>query len=281
MLQRRTTSFNRGGRGGYGAIVSRDADLMTHRQDMAEQSLVQPVVSPNTPRLGPLAVIAGVAPDVRMIAEMTVGAEAKGKGLYQGRIFSGIGSGNSTLAGPVLGAPQAVMVLENLLAWGARSVLFFGWCGAVDPACAIGDVLCISEAFCDEGTSPHYGAAPRQPVPVSAISPLPRSISDGMAHAEVPVRTAAVWTTDAIFRETPSQVAAFRSRGAAAVDMETSALMSAAAYHGTALCCVLVVSDALHESGWVKGFTDPVFRTNRRLLCQLIAEYLATAADKL
>lgn len=254
---------------------------MTHCCDTTEQSLVRPVVTPRSPRLGQLAVIAGVEADLRAITEMSVGADVKGRALYQGRIFSGIGSANSTLAGPVLGAPQAVMVLENLLAWGTRSVLFFGWCGALSEDLVIGDVLMVDGAFCDEGTSPHYGAALGQAVPASAILPLPRAIGRGMKNAGVSVRNGSVWTTDAIFRETPSKVAAFRSRGALAVDMETSALMSAAAHYGAALCCVLVVSDALRESGWEKGFTDPVFRMRRRLLCQLIAEYLTTTAEPL
>lgn len=241
---------------------------------MAEPSLVRPVVSAQCPRLGPLAVIAGVEPDLRMIGEMAVADGVKGRPLYLGRLYTGIGPANSTLAGPVLGAPQAVMLLENLLAWGARSVLFLGWCGAIAPEVAIGDLVSVCGAFCDEGTSPHYGADPGQPAPASALTGLPDAIGSGIDRAGVPVHDGMVWTTDAIFRETPSQVAAFRRRGAVVVDMETSALMSAAAHLGAELCCALVVSDALREGGWEKGFKSPIFQAHRGVLCQLIAQSL-------
>ena len=253
---------------------------MDHRSDLAEQSLVRPVVSSNTPRLGPFAVIAGVQPDLRMIGEMAVGAGVTGRALYQGRLFAGIGPGKGSLAGPVLGAPQAVMLLENMLAWGARSVLFLGWCGAISEDLAIGDVLLAGGAFCDEGTSPHYGAQPGQPVTGSALTAVPDTIRTGLEHAGVSIHSGKVWTTDAIFRETPSQVAAFRALGAVAVDMETSALMSAAAYLGAGICCVLVASDALRGGGWEKGFTDPAFKTHRGLLCRLIAEHLTMVDNR-
>ncbi len=243
---------------------------------IAEESLVKPVVSPRTPRLGPLAVIAGVAPDHEMIRERVAGTGTVERPLYLGRMLTGIGDAGNTLAGPVLGAPQAVMTLETLLAWGARSVLFFGWCGSIADHVGIGDVMVPDGAFCDEGTSPHYGGAPGRTVPVSAVLPLPGPIRYALDQAGVPVHTGKVWTTDAIFRETPSRIDAFRKKGAVAVDMETSALMTVAAYRGAALSCVLVVSDALQENDWKTGFTDSRFKNHRRLLCRCLADALST-----
>ena len=244
--------------------------------DIAEKSLVQPVVSPRTPRLGPFAVIAGVAPDRQMIRERVVGEGMVERPLYLGRILAGIGNAGGTLAGPVLGAPQAAMTLETLLAWGARWVLFLGWCGSIAENVGIGDVVVPHGAFCDEGTSSRYGGAFGEAVPVSAVSALPSAIRTELDQAGVPVHAGKVWTTDAIFRETPSRVDAFRRQGAVVVDMETSALMTVAAYRGAALSCVLVVSDALRGSTWKKGFTDPRFKDHRRLLCRSIADVLST-----
>jgi uridine phosphorylase len=243
-------------------------------KDIAEESLVRPVVSPQTPRLGPFAVIAGVVPDHQLIHERVAGEGTVERPLYLGRILTGIGNAGSTLAGPVLGAPQAVMTLETLLAWGARSVLFFGWCGSIAEHVGIGDVVVPDGAFCDEGTSPHYGVAPGQAVPVSAVSPLPDPIRPALERAGVPVHAGKVWTTDAIFRETPSRVKRFRGHGAVAVDMEIAALMSVAAFRGATLSCVLVVSDALKGDDWKKGFTDPRFKDHRRQLCWRIADTL-------
>lgn len=252
---------------------------ITNDTALAEQSLVRPVVGPNTPKLGPFAVIAGVLPDMQRIARAVTDGGLPGRPLYLGQLLADIGPAKSALAGPVLGAPQAVMTLESLHAWGVRSVLFWGWCGAIAEGVDVGDILCAAGAWCDEGTSRHYGGATGQMAPATAVRPAPSVILDGLTAGGVAVTPATVWTTDAIFRETPSRVAAFRARGAVAVDMETSALLAAAAHLGMEICCLLAVSDVLRDDGWQKGFKSPVFRENRRRVCRLIAESFAAADE--
>ena len=66
--------------------------------------------------------------------------------------------GNFSITGPFIGAPYAAMLLETLIAWGARRIIFLGWCGAVAEEVKIGDIILPTAALIDEGTSGHYSA---------------------------------------------------------------------------------------------------------------------------
>ena len=60
------------------------------------------------------------------------------------------------LAGPMLGAPQTVLVLERMIALGARKFIALGWCGSLRSDVRIGDIVLPSGAISEEGTSAHY-----------------------------------------------------------------------------------------------------------------------------
>src|SRR5438128_441894 len=61
----------------------------------------------------------------------------------------------SVIASP-MGAPMAVMLLEQLIALGARRLLYLGFCGALVPSYRIGDLFLPAQAIREEGTSYHY-----------------------------------------------------------------------------------------------------------------------------
>ena len=61
----------------------------------------------------------------------------------------------SVIASP-MGAPMAVMLLEQLIALGARRLLYLGFCGALIPSYRIGDLFLPVQAVREEGTSYHY-----------------------------------------------------------------------------------------------------------------------------
>ncbi len=85
-----------------------------------------------------------------------------------------------------------------------------------------------------------------------------------------------VWTTDAIYRETPKKVAWFREQGALAVEMECSALFSVAAFRNVEVAALLVVSDSLAAGNWDPGFARTRFKTARQEACEAI---LAVSRD--
>ena len=177
-------------------------------------------------------------------------------------------AGRLTVTGPLLGAPAAVMIAETLIAWGARRLLYYGWCGAIAPHVKIGDIVVPTAAVIDEGTSRHYGADLNQTVAPSHR--MVATIHQTLHASGQPCHDGLVWTTDALFRETPSKVKSFQQRGALAVEMETSALFTVAAFHQVEVGCLLVVSDELARLEWQPGFKDERFKASRAVISDLI-----------
>ena len=166
----------------------------------------------------------------------------------------------STLSSPV-GAPMAVMLLEQLIALGARRFLYLGFCGALDPALSIGDLFMPLRAVREEGTSYHYLPAGVEPAAAPAIT---TPLQHEAARMDVDVNQGYLWTTDAPFRETPGKIAAFQASGVRAVDMEVAALLSVAAYRGCEVAALLVVSDECYHPVWRPGFGAPELRLGCR-----------------
>ncbi len=190
------------------------------------------------------------------------------------RIFllPGAGRAPACLAGPCLGAPQAVMALEKLIALGAGRIWVFGWCGSLQPQVRIGDILLPTGAVSEEGTSAHYPLREPNPGPDAALAGRLRR---RLRQCGMPFHEGRVWSTDAPYRETPGKVCRFRQQGVVAVDMEMSALMTVAAFRRVSLGAMLVVSDELSGPGWKPGFSsDRLRRASRRALGLLAATAL-------
>jgi uridine phosphorylase len=174
-----------------------------------------------------------------------------------------------SVAGPMMGAPYAVALMETLIAWGARSFLFFGWCGAISPEVGIGDIIVPTGALIDEGTSLHYDGTTGG---VSEASDdTAKQIRQLLSRLGLSFREGLVWSTDAPFRETPGKIDAARTRGACAVEMETSALFTVGRHRKVSVGAVLAVSDDLSSLTWKPGFKDKRFRDARRAICEGLA----------
>ena len=159
--------------------------------------------------------------------------------------------------GTPLGAPQAALMLERLIAMGAGKILSFGCCGSLQPALGVGSVVVPTEALCEEGTSAHYplpggkkGKADDEMVQFCLAKSRDRKIN---------AVSGKVWTTDALFRETRGKTRKYSQEGILAVEMEMSALLTVAAYRGVRLGGFMVVSDELASLKWKTGFLNPFF----------------------
>jgi len=200
------------------------------------------------------------------------------RSLYYSRLYLSDPS-NVAVVGPMLGAPYAVMLLETLIAWGVRKVIFLGWCGAVGHQVKIGDILIPTGAIVDEGTSKHYSHHKSKP-----DNPRPEPSGEILAKIDAACESLAVsfhhgrvWTTDAVYRETGEKIRYYQKRDVLAVDMETSALFSVAHFRKVALGGILVVSDELSTLQWKPGFNSASFKQGRKAafkmvkrLCQML-----------
>lgn len=236
---------------------------------------MRPVVGPRSPRLGPVAVMVSNGRDLEAILAATPPSWAgAGRTLFNSRLHLPSAPSGPCLVGPVMAAAYAVMLLETLAAWGVRRVLFFGWCGALDDGLRIGDVVMPSAAVVDEGVSPAYDRAAE-----SRVTPTrhwQEIVGAALAAPNAAIHRVAVWTTDAVFRETPRRVAHFvDTHQVRAVEMEVSALCSAADFLGVEMAAVLVVSDSLAGGQWRPGFSLPQFLLTRQTVADCIGALLA------
>ncbi|MBF0573161.1 MAG: nucleoside phosphorylase [Desulfamplus sp.] len=209
-----------------------------------------------------------------------------------------------TVAGPYLGSPLAVMILESLIARGVSKVVVVGWCGAISDKLKIGDILIPDSAICDEGTSRNYMEMPTDrdfptvfPNPDFTIN-LKRELESNLTlnssltlknretdnsrtiknvnniegDKAIICKSGKIWTTDAIFRETPKKIAFFNNMGAIAVEMECSALFAVAKYRKIDIAATLIVSDILSLTEWKPGFKEAAFKESRKRVLKAIIE---------
>ncbi len=232
-------------------------------------AIIQPMRGKHSPHLAPVAVLAATEPDVDGLRRGLGFDASEHRRLYISRLYTAAGrEPDVCLAGPVVGAPYATMVAETLIAWGARTILFIGWCGAVSPGLTMGELVVPTAAVIDEGTSPHYASGVSAACP---SEPLRRQLIESCAAAGVCPRSGTVWTTDAVFRETREAVARHQRDGVLAVEMECSALFTVGGFRGVEVAALLVVSDDLSSLTWRPGFKDPRFIRGREGACNVIA----------
>jgi purine-nucleoside phosphorylase len=174
------------------------------------------------------------------------------------------------LSGPAIGAPYAAMILETLIAWGARRVIFLGWCGAVSKEAKIGDIILPTSSFVDEGTSRNYALPGNgRSEPAAAMVSLIKQV---LEDNRVDFHSGTIWTTDAVYRETVEKVSNYQRRGVLAVEMEVSALYSVAQFRDVELSALLVVSDELSSLKWRPGFRDQRFIAGHQTACRMVKE---------
>ncbi len=231
--------------------------------DGDDTAIVNPVQYARSPRLGPMALMVSPKADLDRYRHRMPWLKKDSSRLYLSRLYiPNTGGPGISLVGPMIGAPYAVMILETLVAWGCRQVIFFGWCGAIAENVRTGDVIIPTEAVIDEGTSRHYLGRDIQSVkPAGALGrALFRAFSDDQ---EGKVHNGPIWSTDAVYRETREKVRHYQQSGVLGVEMELSALFSVGRYRSVDVAGVLVVSDELSSLTWRPGFKTARFKTVR------------------
>lgn len=227
-----------------------------------DEAIVVPIKEKNSPDLGPVAVMVSSQSDLRPLCNQMDLDESGSTPLFMSRLYAAKGEENFSVVGPMIGAPYAVMLLETLIAWGARKILFFGWCGAVSRKVKIGDIIVPTGSMIDEGTSRHYlNGAEHLAESSSYVKEKTKEVlnTHGLSFYE-----GTVWSTDAVYRETGEKVAYYQTQNVLAVEMELSALFTVGKYRGIDVGAILVVSDEVATFKWRSGFKDSAFRQRRK-----------------
>ncbi|MDE3077767.1 MAG: nucleoside phosphorylase [Chloroflexota bacterium] len=172
------------------------------------------------------------------------------------------------------GAPVTTIVMESLIALGARRVLSIGTAGALQPGLQAGDVVVCDRAIRDEGVSHHY-APPAKYAQASAelTSQLETALDGaGLAH-----RRGTSWTIDTPYRETAEEARHYRAEGVLTVEMEAAAIFAVGELRGAAVASAFVVSDLLSESSWEPSFHSPLVDDRLGALLEAAVDLLSSA----
>jgi uridine phosphorylase len=221
--------------------------------------------------VAPTVVITWGSKVVRRMAE-SVGAQPCPHWMYSDRqpFFTGEVAGQRvSFALTPVGAAGTIMMMEEMIACGARRLIGLGWAGSLQPNAPVGTFLIPTTCVREEGTSFHY-------LPADAVFGADSQLADRLessarAHG-AEVQRGPHWTIDAPYRELRSKIEAYRQQGILGVDMETSAMYALGQYRGVAVCNLLVVSDELWDE-W-----NPAWRTPPLTAANELAEAVVLAA---
>jgi DeoD family purine-nucleoside phosphorylase len=155
---------------------------------------------------------------------------------YTGAAVDGL---ELTIQATGMGGPSAAIVLEELIALGARSAIRVGTCGALDPALALGELVIAREAICADGASRALSGAER-------VAADPR-LSDALARSCAAARVGAVVSVDLFYERDGSRGDAHAD--ALAVEMEAATLFAIGASAHVPVACVLAVTDVFAADG--------------------------------
>lgn len=237
-----------------------------------DDAIVKPVKGRNPPDLKPVALMVSSKTDIDSLCSLIDIRDDQSRVLHYSKHCSPKDPDyNFSITGPFAGAPYAVMLLEALKAWGARKIIFYGWCGAVSHSVKIGDIIVATSAFVDEGTSKHYGYDENSCNGVALPSlELTETIKGVLRQSGISFHEGPVWSTDAIYRETPEKVAWYKGKDVLGVEMELSAIYSAARFRNIEAAGILVVSDEISTLTWKPGFKEDRFRKSRAAACEAL-----------
>lgn len=149
---------------------------------------------------------------------------------------------------PNAGGSASAIDMELLIASGVKKIVAFGTCGAMDKKIAKNTIILPTAAFREEGVSYHY-LPPGDEVAQSKKSQ--KNIVDVLVNNKIDFVKGKVWTTDAVYRETPSKLAYFQARGCVAVDMELASLLAVSEFRGIQFAQFLIADDNI--DGGVKS----------------------------
>jgi uridine phosphorylase len=143
-----------------------------------------------------------------------------------------------TIQSTGMGGPSAAIVIAELHDLGARRLVRVGTCGGLVPELVFGQLLVVTEAIAQDGTSRALGAGER----IAADGPLLERLR-GAAGADA--GNGPIVSTDLFYDGPAREEDGWRALGALAVEMEAATLFALAARRDFQAGALLIVSDLL------------------------------------
>jgi uridine phosphorylase len=151
-------------------------------------------------------------------------------------------------------APDTAITTEILCGAGAQTLIRIGSCGSLQEDVRIGDLIIVTQALRGDGTSRYYVAESFATIAHGAIVNALKQAADQLG---VRCHLGMIFTTDALFQETPEMIQQLNGQNVSSIDMVTSAFLTIAQVRGKKAGAVLAVSDECLHGKY--GFRDPQF----------------------
>ncbi|MCW2607124.1 MAG: uridine phosphorylase [Frankiales bacterium] len=153
---------------------------------------------------------------------------------------------------PAYGAARAVEPVHVLGLCGTPVAVQVGSCGGLQPHLRTGDVLVPTRATIGEGASRYYGGTTASDADPALVDAAARELR-ALGHR---VHTGPSVSTDALLAQPDHLVASWAAAGHLGVDLETSAVLTAARAFGVRAASLLFVWDELPGRSWTAPFTE-------------------------
>ena len=161
-------------------------------------------------------------------------------------------------------APDTAMTTEILCAAGAETLIRIGSCGSLQDHLKIGDLVIVTGAIRGEGTTSYY-------VPKNFSTLAHPDIVSGLQRAAESLRVryhlGRIFTTDALFQETPELIQELHEQNVSSIDMVTSTFLTVAQLRKKKAGAMLAVSDECLTGKF--GFRDSAFLTAEEKMAEV------------
>jgi uridine phosphorylase len=166
-------------------------------------------------------------------------------------------------------APDTAMTTEILCAAGAEWLIRVGSCGSLQDHVKIGDLVIVTGAIRGEGTTSYY--VPKNFSTV-AHPDIVHALKEAAENLGARYHLGWIFTTDALFQETPGLIQELNEQKVSSIDMVTSTFLTIAQLRHKKAGAVLAVSDECLCGKF--GFRDPLYLGAEEKMVQVAQEAL-------
>jgi uridine phosphorylase len=166
---------------------------------------------------------------------------------------------------------DSAIISEIACSAGAKNIIRLGSCGALSPDIKIGDLIVVTGVIRGEGVTPYYVDEKFQ---TKSDETITKVLVESAKKLGANVHKGLIWTTDALLRETREIVEEKRKKGAIAVDMVCSSMLTIAQLNNVKAGAILAVSDNLITGEM--GFINPLYYMSEQRMIDVAFDTIKT-----
>ncbi len=204
--------------------------------------------------LGPYALVPGPKERSDMLLKLLDGAQKSFTFLDYEMHTGSLEGKRVTVGNGGRYAPDTAITTEILCSAGAEALIRVGSCGSLQEHIKIGDLVIVTGALRGDGTSRYYVAENFSTVAHGDIVNALKRAADDL---QVRYHLGWIFTTDALFQETPELIQQLNQQNVSSIDMVTSTFLTIAQLRGKKAGALRSVSDECLHGKF--GFRDPAF----------------------